>query len=65
MFRFLVSATILCLGACDFASAFVSRSAPAANEKFGLYAYGENVGGLSLFYANGNYFLIIHRLEMG
>ncbi|KAJ5670732.1 uncharacterized protein N7477_006095 [Penicillium maclennaniae] len=53
MFRFLVSPIMLFLGACASASAFVSRSTPAANEKFGLYAYGENVGGLSLFYANG------------
>ncbi|KAJ5141155.1 uncharacterized protein N7443_010874 [Penicillium atrosanguineum] len=43
---------MLCLGASASASALISRSAPAANEKFGLYAYGENLGGLSLFYAD-------------
>ncbi|CAI7597103.1 unnamed protein product [Penicillium glandicola] len=53
MFRLFVYCTILCLGASVYASGVVSRSAPAVGEEFGLYAYGESVGGLSLFYADG------------
>ncbi|KAJ5869655.1 hypothetical protein N7455_004596 [Penicillium solitum] len=52
MLRFLVSCTMLCLGASAYAPA-VARRAPSTGEQFGLYAYGEAVGGLSLFYADG------------
>ncbi|KAJ5413086.1 hypothetical protein N7465_005391 [Penicillium sp. CMV-2018d] len=52
MFRFLVSCTMLCLGASAYAPT-VARRAPGTGEQFGLYAYGESVGGLSLFYADG------------
>ncbi|KAJ5596448.1 hypothetical protein N7450_002906 [Penicillium hetheringtonii] len=41
------------LGFLSFASALVARDSPEVNEKFGLYAYGDAVGGLSLFYAGG------------
>lgn len=58
MFRFLVSATMLCHWAAASASAFAPRSAPEVNEKFGLYAYGESVGGLSVFYADGKSYFI-------
>ncbi|QKX58306.1 uncharacterized protein TRUGW13939_05428 [Talaromyces rugulosus] len=34
-------------------SAFVSRSTPSAGEEFSLYAYGDSVGGLPLFYSDG------------
>ncbi|KAJ6139785.1 hypothetical protein N7471_006271 [Penicillium samsonianum] len=44
---------MLCLGASAYASQVVSRSPPGAGEKFGLYAYGGSVGGLSLFYGDG------------
>ncbi|KAF4765683.1 hypothetical protein HAV15_003369 [Penicillium sp. str.  len=43
---------MLCLGASAYAPA-VARRAPSTGEQFGLYAYGEAVGGLSLFYADG------------
>lgn len=52
MLRFLVSCTMLCLGASAYAPQ-VARRAPSTGEQFGLYAYGEAVGGLSLFYADG------------
>lgn len=52
MFRLLVSCTMLCLGASAYAPT-VARRAPDTGEQFGLYAYGESVGGLSLFYADG------------
>jgi hypothetical protein len=55
MLRHLVSGAILCLLAS--ASGFVPRAAPGVDESFGLYAYGESVGGLSLFYADGIVFL--------
>lgn len=54
MLRFLVSYTILCLGASAYTPT-VARRAPSSGEKFGLYAYGESVGGLSLFYADGKF----------
>lgn len=53
MFQFLVSYTMLYLGASAYASAVVPRTPPSAGEKFGLYAYGESFGGLSLFYGDG------------
>jgi len=43
----------------SFASALIARDSPEVNEKFGLYAYGDAVGGLSLFYAGG---VNCHRL---
>ncbi|KAJ5811147.1 hypothetical protein N7447_010663 [Penicillium robsamsonii] len=52
MFRFSVFYMALCLGASAYAARIVSRSGPSAGEKFGLYAYGESVGGLSLFYGD-------------
>lgn len=49
MFHLLVSATVICLGA----------SVSAATDKsFGLYAYGDSVGGLPLFYDGGKYHLV-------
>ncbi|KAJ5373333.1 hypothetical protein N7517_005339 [Penicillium concentricum] len=53
MFRFSVFCLVLCLGASAYAARIVSRSDPSAGEQFGLYAYGESVGGLSLFYGDG------------
>ncbi|KAJ5492115.1 hypothetical protein LT330_005046 [Penicillium expansum] len=44
---------MLYLGASAYASAVVPRTPPSAGEKFGLYAYGESFGGLSLFYGDG------------
>lgn len=41
------------LGLLGPVSALIARDAPEANEKFGLYAYGDSIGGLSLFYAGG------------
>ena len=41
------------LGFLSFASALVARDAPQVNQKFGLYAYGDAIGGLPLFYAGG------------
>lgn len=49
---------MLCYGTFASASAFAPRSAPEVNEKFVLYAYGESVGGLSIFYADGKYYFI-------
>jgi hypothetical protein len=51
MLGHLVSGVMLCLLAS--ASGFVPRAAPGVGESFGLYAYGESLGGLSLFYADG------------
>ncbi|KAJ5502248.1 hypothetical protein N7463_005122 [Penicillium fimorum] len=53
MFRFSVFYMVLCLGASAYAARIVSRSGPSTGEQFGLYAYGESVGGLSLFYGDG------------
>ncbi|KAJ5094764.1 hypothetical protein N7456_010625 [Penicillium angulare] len=52
MYRLLTSVAIFCLGAS--ASMFVSRS---ADESFGLYAYGDSLGGLPLFYSEGKAFV--------
>ena len=53
MFRSSVFFTVLCLGASAYASDFASRSTPGVGEEFGLYAYGDSIGGLSLFYGDG------------
>ena len=53
MFRSSVFFTVLCLGASASASDFASRSTPGVGEEFGLYAYGDSIGGLSLFYGDG------------
>jgi hypothetical protein len=45
----------------------VPRAAPGVDESFGLYAYGDSVGGLSLFYADGTVFLafdMLYRLKV-
>jgi hypothetical protein len=60
-----VSGAMLCLLAS--ASSFVPRAAPGVDESFGLYAYGDSVGGLSLFYADGTVFLafdMLYRLKV-
>lgn len=41
----------------------VTRDAPDVNEDFNLYAYGESVGGLSLFYASGMYRNHLYTLQ--
>ncbi|KAJ5804532.1 uncharacterized protein N7518_000835 [Penicillium psychrosexuale] len=53
MFSSSVFCTALCLGASVYASDFASRSTPGVGEEFGLYAYGDSIGGLSLFYGDG------------
>ncbi|KAJ5674191.1 hypothetical protein N7462_009630 [Penicillium macrosclerotiorum] len=50
MARHLFSGALLCLLAS--ASGFVPRSAPDVDESFGLYAYGDTIGGLQIFYAD-------------
>jgi hypothetical protein len=65
MLRHLISDAMLCLLAS--ASGFVPRAAPGVDEGFGLCAYGESVGGLSLFCADGNIFLaiyLVYQLEL-
>ncbi|OOQ81989.1 putative cytochrome p450 protein [Penicillium brasilianum] len=46
---------MLCLLAS--ASGFVPRAAPGVGESFGLFAYGDSIGGLSIFYADGKAFV--------
>ncbi|KAJ5388160.1 hypothetical protein N7509_010701 [Penicillium cosmopolitanum] len=48
---FISSITLAALGLIGSASALATRDAPDVNEEFGLYAYGDSIGGLSLFYA--------------
>lgn len=56
-------ASFAALGLLGSASALVTRDAPGANEKFGLYAYGDAIGGLSLFYAGGANLLTLKKIE--
>lgn len=53
---FISSITLAALGLIGSASALATRDAPDVNEEFGLYAYGDSIGGLSLFYAEGSMF---------
>ncbi|KAJ5167972.1 uncharacterized protein N7482_003566 [Penicillium canariense] len=55
MLRHLIPGAILCLLASAYG--FVPRAAPEVDKNFGLYAYGDSVGGLSLFYADGKAFI--------
>ncbi|KAH8697450.1 hypothetical protein BGW36DRAFT_427412 [Talaromyces proteolyticus] len=55
MFSGLLSTTVLCLVTSSFA--LVTRSTPEVGEKFGLYAYGDSLGGVPLFYADGKAFV--------
>lgn len=51
---FIHSISVAALGLLGSASALATRDAPDVNEEFGLYAYGDSIGGLSLFYAEGS-----------
>jgi hypothetical protein len=51
MLRRFIPGAMLCLLAS--ASGFVPRAAPGVDESFGLYAYGDSISGLSIFYADG------------
>ncbi|KAJ5267744.1 hypothetical protein N7478_010552 [Penicillium angulare] len=57
MFKLGIFMTILCLGASASASSDVPRSTDESDEGFGLYAYGDSVGGLPLFYSEGKAFI--------
>jgi hypothetical protein len=53
MLRSFVFCAVLGLLGSASAGALAARDAPEVNEAFGLYAYGDSVSGLSLFYAGG------------
>lgn len=63
MLRTLISCAVL--GLLGPASALVARDAPGTNENFGLYAYGDSIGGLSLFYAGGMKALVSIGINCG